>query len=636
MTSLSEKVKGLSRRKKVGRFCALDFDGRHLRIVEAESSGGRTRIRRAVAVDMPEGLDLTDASALGKFVGRTLGQMHLAGAAVLMNVPRSQAILKPLVLPPASGPAELANMVRFQAEKELTFRPEEAVIDFTIESHYGAEPGPEDEPQGEHVLVAAVQRPVLEYYQQIAEAAGVGLLRLGLRPYANMRCVEAYGGSQRGRVALVHIAADETEIDVIEESGLTFSRSAVIDVPPPPSDDEPTSGEAVVTVVQEVARSLQSYMGIARGQGIEAVVLAGGTGIEAQVAESLATRLDVPCDVLDLSSVLDLREPAADASAFVSALGLAVGQGDAAAPPFDFLNPKRPPVERDLTKILTVAGVAAVVLVVVAAFAGAGLHWYNAASQVSELTEKLKTLKEGNKKVTALKQRVETIEKWVAAGRDWLHQWAYLTGVFPSCSEAYVASLSTNPDASLKVNVKARNNDAINSLGDRLAQAGYDFKPGQVTTSKDRYGYDYTAAVKVMVKPDMQIALADLSPPPRPDDDASAEHFGRSPGPRPPGRPPGRPSSERPGEARPPAAKPPPQHPAESRPSPGGQMSYQEWERQRNELNRRRPPKDAGDDARKAWYERYKELMKRRPSKPSRSGETRYPNGRFQGRPPSR
>jgi len=66
-------------------------------------------------------------------------------------------------------------------------------------------------------------------------------------------------------------------------------------------------------------------------------------------------------------------------------------------------------------------------------------------------------------------------------------------------------------------------------------------------------------------------------------------------------------------------------------------MSYQEWERQRSELNRRRPPKDAGDDARRAWYERYKELMKRRPSsRPSRPGETRYPNGRFQGRPPSR
>jgi len=634
MTSLSEKVKGLSRQKRVGRFCALDFDSRQIRIVEAESSGGRTRIRKAAAADMPEGIALADAGAVGEFVGRTLAEMHLSGAAVLMNVPRSKAVLKPLVLPPVSGPAELANMVRFQAEKELTFRPEEAVVDFTIESHYGAEPGPEDEPQGEHVLVAAVQQPVLEYYRQIAEAAGVRLLRLGLRPYANMRCVEAYVGSlDRGRVALVHMAADETEIDVMEEDGLTFSRSAVIEIPPPSRHDEPTSGEAVATIVQEVARSLQSYMGVERGQGIEAVVLAGGTGIETQVAESLASRLNVPCEVLDLASALQMREVTAGASAFISALGLALEQGDAAAPPFDFLNPKRAPVERDLTKIFTIAAVAAVVLVVVAAFAGAGLHWYNAALQVSQLTAELKQLKAENKKVTALRERVETIEKWVKGGRNWLDQWAYLTGVFPSCSEAYVTSLSTNPDASLKFNVRARNNDAINSLGDRLAQAGYDFKPGQVTTSSDRYGYDYSTALKVMVDADMEVALADLSPPPRPDDDVSAERFGRPPESRSSGGPP----SERPGEARPSSPRPPPENLGEPKPSTAGPLSYQEWDRQRNELYRQRPSKEAGEEARREWYERYKKLMERRPSSQSRPpGETRYPNGRDHGRPPSR
>jgi len=632
MTSLSEKVKGLSRRKRVGRFCAVDFDGRQLRIVEAESSGGPTRIRKAVAADVPAGLDLTDAAALGEFVGQTIGQMHLAGAAVLMNVPRSKAVLKPLVLPPVSGPAELANMVRFQAEKELTFRPEEAVIDFTIESHYGAEPPPEADAQGEHVLVAAVQRPVLEYYQQVAEAAGVRLLRLGLRPYANMRCLEAYGGSRAGgRVALVHIAADETEIDVVEKDGLTFSRSAVIQVPPAPSDEEPTSGEAIATVVQEVSRSLQSYMGVERGQGIEAVMLAGGTGIETQVAESLAARLSVPCEVLDLSSALDLREAAADASAFISALGLAVGQGDADAPPFDFLNPKRPPVERDLTKMATIGGVAAVVLVVLAAFAGAGLHWYNAVSQVSQLTEELAQLKKENKKVTALRQRVETIEKWVGAGRNWLDQWTYLTGVFPSCTEAYVTGLSTNPDASLKVSLRAKNNDAIDSLGDQLAQAGYDFKPGQVTTSKDRYGYGYSTAVKVMVKPEMQLALADVSPPPRPDDDASAEHFGRSAESPSSKGPPSRPPDE--GDRSRPESRSPPDERSQSGEK---RLTEEAWRRLIAEHQRRRPPKEAGEDARRKWYDQYKELMKRRPPRSGRPGETRYPNGRFRGRPPSR
>jgi len=339
------------------RFCAVDFDSRQVRIVHATQAGAAARLLKLATAQVPPGLDVENAEAVGEFLGRTLDQMGLRGAWVLMNVPRSKAVLKPLTLPPVAHPGELAGMVLYQAEKELTFRPEDTVVDFTSERHYGVEPAGSDEPQGEHVLAAAVRRGVVEHYQRIAKAAGARLLRLGLRPYANMRCLEAYGGQEPGaRLALVHLTADETEIDILSGNSLTFSRAAIVEVPFGGEGAEAELQEAVQVIVTEVARSLQSYMTVDRDHRIDSVLLAGGTGIESRVAAELDKRLAVQCQTFDPSQALGLEEPGAGASGFISALGLAVGQAGRAEPPFDFLNPKRPVVRRDLTRIAVLGG----------------------------------------------------------------------------------------------------------------------------------------------------------------------------------------------------------------------------------------------------------------------------------------
>jgi len=583
---------------------------------------------------------------------------------VVMSVPRAKAIFRPLVLPPTEDDSELADMVRFQAQKELTFRPEEAVIDFTLEAHYGLEPLPDETPEGKHVLAAAVQKAVVGYYRQMAEAAGVQLLRLGLRPYANMRCAEAYGGADHGRLAIVHLTAGEAEVDVIEQGGLTFSRAADVTLP---SAVDPAQRDAVVTgVIQEVTRSLQSYLAVERDRSIDRVLVAGGTGIEAEVAAMLGGRLGVACEVFDPSPALRLRDMPDDASAFISALGLAAGQGDAAAPPFDFLNPKRPVVRRNVTRTAVIAGGSALALVIVSAFAGAAIHLYRANARAAEQEKILKELREDNKKVQVLAKRVGTIEEWINEGRNWLDQWAYLSATFPSCQEVYVTSLKTAGEGSVGLSVKARNNDAIDDLGERLAGAGYGFKPGQVMTASDPFGYDYATSVQVIVEPDMTLALADLKGVPRPDDDVSAERFdggaggrssssgsrssgGRSYSERPSSERSGteRPSSERPSSERPSGEKPSGERPSGDKPSgdrSGGERAsderpadsrssaneYEAWREKMRELYKQRP--DRGKDPKKyeQWQKRINELSKQRPKGGSSRSEqnTRHPGAR--------
>ncbi|MBM4017167.1 MAG: hypothetical protein FJ288_02385 [Planctomycetes bacterium] len=589
-------------RRRQGRFIAIDFDSRQLRIVHGEQTvGGGVRILRLATADVPDGLDVADAQAVGALVGRTLEQMRLRHTAIIMSVPRGTAVLKPMVLPPAATTGELAGMVQYQAEKELSFRPNEAVVDFALESHYGVENAQGQQAEGEHVLVAAVRKPVVDYYQALAQAAGARLLRLGLRPYANMRCILAYAPQEaQGRVALVHITADEAEIDVCEAGALSFSRSAVLKVPAAAPAD-PAAREAVATVVTEVARSLHSYLGVERDKRIDVLLVAGGTGQEASVADELSRRLSVRCELLDPAKALGLEERGPAASAFVSALGLALGQARDTVPPFDFLNPKRPTVKRDLKKLAAVAVAGAVVLAMVSVVGSSSLYYYAAESRVGALSEEYNKLKEGNRKTSALTKRIETVDAWVRAGRDWLDHWAFLSAVFPSCTEVYVTSVKTNPDGSLNLTVKAKSNDAINDLGRRLAAAEYDFKPGQVTTGSDPYGYPYTTTIKVMVKPGMKVDLASASPAPRPEDDVSAREFGR-----PTATAGGQGSRGPPGGSAPPSGNAPP-----GGGTPPAMSPYQAWQARLGALYRERPSSQG--EARRIWDQKYMALMKERP-----------------------
>jgi len=628
---------GRLRRRKVGRLLALDFDGRQLRIGLADVAGGRTRIDRLMTVDLPEDLDADDTQAVGAFLGQTLGRLRLSGIPVVMNVPRAKAVFKPLVLPPVDDEAELAGMVRFQAQKELTFRPEEAVIDFAIEAHYGVEPSLPEEPAGHHVLAAAVQKSVVAYYEQVAEAAGVRLLRLGLRPYANMRSVEAYSGVEAGRLAVIHLTGGEAEIDIVEHGGLTFSRSADITLPAAGADDA-SRESALADVVQEIARSVQSYLAVEGERRIDRLLVAGGTGFESAMAEALAPRLHAPCEVFDPSPRLRIADVPPDASAFISAIGLAEGQGDADAHPFDFLNPKQPPVRRDATRTVALATAAGVILVVVSAFAGAAIHLYRAGAAMAAREEELKRIKENSKGTLLLAKRVKALEEWLASRRNWLDHWAYLSATFPPCQQVYVTSLKTGEDGSVSLNVKARTSDAINALGERLSQADYGFKPGQVTTTKDRFGYNYVTSAKAIAEAGMEVNLAGVGPVRRPEDDISARMFTVEPRPRPEPRaePPGEPRGEPRGEHRTESrseSRHRPEAGGKPRPTPESnwKAGYEAWMRERQELMRHRPDKNEDPRAYDAWREKMKDLYQRQPRKKRQNGrgETRYPNARY-------
>jgi Tfp pilus assembly PilM family ATPase len=484
------------------RFVAVDFDHDAFRVVEAQRASGRPKITRLASVPISSKIDLDDAPAIGRALGRALKDLRLTGHPVVMNIPRGQAVLKPMTLPPGTARDEMAAMVRYQVEDELPFPAEEAVIDFTVtRSHYDVEDNQSGEDEaGENVLVAAAKLPVVDHYRQVAEAAGVKLHRLGLRPYANLRCIEACTVREADEsIALVQVLAEETEIDVMVGASLAFSRSAMNPSAGRPHPDSDEGRRAVHTVVTEVIRSLQSFSAVERGKSVDAILVAGGTGIEETVTEVLAERTGVQVELLDPAGGFRLR-PGEGHSEFVSALGLAAGSCEEELP-FDFVNPKQPVVKKDYRRTYVLAAVAAVILLVAAIIPLQDRYLAPRRALRSQLYEDRQRLKKHVKRAKSLPRQYREVRDFLEPSYDWPRHLAALSMLLPPADEAYLPDgLRTRDDGSIRFTVRTREVQTIGKVTENLQNAGYRIKMGRSgVVERDPFGYYNSYDVTVYV-----------------------------------------------------------------------------------------------------------------------------------------
>jgi Tfp pilus assembly PilM family ATPase len=550
-----------------GSVVALDVDDTLLRVVQTAPRGSRVAVTRihAERLDLPADVERPDPAVLGKAIAKALDRLRVKPASVVMGVPRASVILRTLSLPALEDPRELAAMVHFQVGKDLPFRADEAVLDFKVRQSAPLPPPPQpaakDAPASEpgaaepapvaaklEVLVAVAKRDVVEYYQQTAAAAGLKLTAIGLLSQGNARCVEACRVAEGSEaVALVSLRPDEVGIDVVAQQSLLFSRGAAIQIRPepaesaepprPPAADTPgENSEASVVpappvpetfvdlVAIEVVRSLHSYGGLEPGSPVNKVIVVGATGHEPAVVDALQTRLAMPVTWLDVAGTLDLSKAAREhAAGSISAIGLALAVNDAAGLPFDFLNPKRPPVQRDLRRIRLLGGVVAVAAAVVFLLAVRTHLIRQRTALKASLQTELAEAKKKQPVYRQMRQQAATIEGWLAESQNWLHHYAYLSAILPPSEEVYLKSFTVGAQGTLRLAVQARSGETLAKLDKQLRAAGYDVKPLAITPATDRHGYDFASTVELVAPAKMQLDLTKVKPPPRPADDASLD-----------------------------------------------------------------------------------------------------------------
>jgi len=491
-------------------------------------------------LELPAEADRNDPVILGGAISRALIKLRIKPNGVVLGVPRARVVLRTLTVPVIEKLPELASMVHFQVAKDLPFRMDEAVIDFKVRRQVLVAPErvdttgqtevvPEAVPAAPQleVLVAVLKRDAVDFYQRVAEAAGLQLVALGLLPYANARCVEAcHVADGDAAFALVSLRPDEVGIDIIAQQSLLFSRGAAIrassETTPPA---ETTAAESFIrNVVIEVVRSLHGYSGQEASLAVAKIVVTGATGHEAGVMAALGTRLSSPSTLLDPAAALELpAESREHAAGSVGALGLALGLGDPKGLPFDFLNPKRPAVQRNLRRIRIWTGVGAATVLLLSVL---GLRSLLVTKRTAVLNAAVAELTDAEKKrpvYRKLIQQAGVVEEWIKGDRDWLEHYAYLTSILPPSHEVYLTSLTVSGQGAVRLAVQARSGETLARLDKQLRAAGYEVKPLAITPGADRFGYEFRSTVELLVTDKLKIDLHKVKPAPRPIDDVSLD-----------------------------------------------------------------------------------------------------------------
>lgn len=476
---------GKGRSKKI---LAIDWDTRTLRVVHAFVGRHGVKIDRLLAVALPSGLDPDDAQQMGGHIRRVLDQERIATKTAVVDIPRDQVILNTLTLP-TLAPDELPGMVEIQIAKELPFPVAEAVIDFAVE------PASADQ-QRSKVLVSAIRREVLARYLETFEVAGLKLERIGLRPYAHKLAVcDRLKHAMPERVLFIDVRPTLTEIDVLHNGSLVFSRAASVHIPRNISEspllsivrddslpagmssteqeaapDGRTLADVVQSVIVEVTRSVEAYRVSDPGATLDHIVIGGDQGIEEELCELLHKRFDAGSEVYNPASSFGWEpDEGASAAAFAATLGLVLGQSDESDQHFDFLHPKK-------TKSVAEARLkmAPLVAAVVSLFVLAGVVFgakmtatkRHALERIKQEIEELKGDARQNKRFLKLVNEVRGFDEnqyvWVDVLFDALH-------VFPPNDEMVIDGTTMSLKApQLKLKTRTKTRELAQEVRDRL------------------------------------------------------------------------------------------------------------------------------------------------------------------------
>lgn len=504
----------------VHKVVSFDWDWRSLRVAEARVSGAKVRVRSLLSRRMEPGLAYGDAEGLGRFIRRVLNEARISAKRAIVDIPRDQAVLNTLILPAAKD-EELTELVRFQIVRELPFPIEEAVVDFA------AEPRGADGQQ--RVLVAAVRNDVLEFYRQVFRHAGLKLDRIGLRPYANLVALaQAVSEAGQGHTLFVDVGPTLTEIDIVVDGRLAFSRAASINVLPrhgEPEDQEESSGEPgheeaepsttvflktrepdiVKSFLVEVTRTLEAYRATDPGSKVDRIVVGGSCGVEADLARALQEALKAPAsEYAPPDQELRLLQPEVSLTAFAATLGLVLSQADRTGRRFDFLHPKEPEVVHR-QRIKRVPMVAATV--VLALVAGGVFFWRANVSpklaELARLTKQAQALKPQSEESAAFGKLVKDISALTESETVWVDELQRLVAVLPESKVVYLTQLSLKDPGNLRFKLVANDNQVANEIATKLSELKmdqgrlrYTARTGSTRRGKDT-GYPFSTEVNV-------------------------------------------------------------------------------------------------------------------------------------------
>lgn len=493
----------------MSRILAIDWDRLEARalLVHVGATGSVVTGAWTASLSSPEGTFL-GAREIGARLATAIGGAASGNVTTLVGVGRDQVQMVLLSLPPAPS-EELPDLVRFQAERELTSLGEDAALDYIPLSGDAATP--------HQVLAAALAGAGLEEVRDLCQAIGVEPERITLRATAAASFVARRLEAGADDVSLVvNRLLDEADLTVLVGDQVVLVRTVRL----PDATEAAGRARALAGEIRRTIAAVRQQL----GDRIVGRVILCGNASEADDAAGLSTDLGLPVEVFD---VADNAPPGLEKSGvspgnlarFGAVLGMALGETDRRDPVVDFLHVRRRKERQKFTRQHLLAATAAAVTLL---FLGV-LLWQRSASlsrEISSLNNQTAELDARFQKqqLDSTIDKAASIDQWLATDVNWLDELDRFSSTwrpepldakeFPMADDAVVTQLTAyrppgnqSQGGRLAVQAVARNQSAVAKLEKRLRDDEHRVSTGGGKLDSTVPGYGWSFGLTMDVAP---------------------------------------------------------------------------------------------------------------------------------------
>jgi Tfp pilus assembly PilM family ATPase len=404
---------------------AIDWEPHRLCGIQADVSSGGIRIQKAFSIEASEAV-INDPSTLGHWLADELKSNRIDAKQLSVSLPRENVVVRHLELPYVSD-AELPDLVNYQAAAKSTIPMGQLLLDYV--------PLPEKSSAGRQVLVATVNKELVDTIRTAAGNAGLELVSVGVSSIAAAELItraEANFGHAPGDVSVI-VAQHGDRVEItLWEGAVYFTHSTL------------SSSESAV--LAEISRAVIAVQKQIPDASIHRAWIIGDARDSGELGNAIKGRFDCQVSYFDPFTArgvsMGCSVPDGSAAAFAGPIGQLLGQSTGRANSIvDFLRPRKAVVKTDFQKVKKYAIAAAVVVVLLGLFT---YRWFEVNRLDAETAKANSEAVEREEQNTALEPRVEQtgkVSEWVAGSVNWLEESKQLTETMNGTDNYYLTRL---------------------------------------------------------------------------------------------------------------------------------------------------------------------------------------------------
>ncbi len=265
---------------------------------------------------------ITDKDRLAASIREVLKLSGVKGGDAVIGVSgHSSVIIKKIVMPVMTA-EELGVSIKSEAEQYIPFDINDVNIDFEILGDRPDEAGQMD------VLLVAAKKKVIADYAEAVDMAGLYPLILDVDAFALSNIYELnYDSAEKKTVALVNVGASKTNINVLRDGRMVFTRDSAmgsnyhtemlerdldisrqdaerLKLGQPIAGVSPENAEAALAgasneIYAEINRSFEYFKSSVADEEVDEVILSGGAALIKKFPEMMAEKLGVKVELAD-------------------------------------------------------------------------------------------------------------------------------------------------------------------------------------------------------------------------------------------------------------------------------------------------------------------------------------------------